>query len=532
MTASLVCADAHLAGAEVDALVARCATSLRASGVGEGDTVGLLLRNEPRLLVAVLAARLVGAYAVPVNWHFRAEEAAAIVADSGMRLLLVHASLLEGVRAALPSELVVVVLDDTPALAHDYALPSGPPCHAPPSAAPAPEAPPAGLSARPAPAAVHHWETWLAAVPKPFAPARPRSSMSYTSGTTGQPKGVRREPMSPLHVQRVAEVNRVAFGLEPGARAMVITPLYHSAPGAYALQALAVAEMLVVEPRFDAARCLALIERHRISHLYLVPTLMHRLLKLPAQVRERHDLSSLRFVLHGAAPCPPAVKRGLIEWWGPVVHEFYGGGEAGPVAAIGSADWLRKPGSVGRLVPHARVCIADDQGRELPSGATGTIYVEQRAYPPFTYHGRAELRAACTHPGDPALFTLGDVGHLDEEGFLFLNDRRKDMVISGGVNIYPAEIEAALAAMPGVRDCAVFGVPDEEFGEALLVVVEPDADAQLQASQVQGWLRERLAGYKVPRRVEFRAGLPREDSGKIFKRRLREPYWLAAGRAI
>jgi long-chain acyl-CoA synthetase len=301
---------------------------------------------------------------------------------------------------------------------------------------------------------------------------------------------------------------------------------------AYAMQAMAVAECLVVEPRFEAERCLARIAQHRISHLYLVPTLMHRLLKLPPSVRERHDLSSLRFVLHGAAPCPPEVKRALIAWWGPVVHEFYGGGEAGPVAAIGSAQWLRKPGSVGRPLPHARVCIADAQGAELPRGATGTIYVEQRAYPGFTYHGRPELRAACTHPRDPALFTLGDVGHVDEDGFLYISDRSKDMVISGGVNIFPAEIEAALATMPGVRDCAVFGVPDEEFGEALLAVVEPEGGAGLDGAQVQAWLRARVAGYKVPRRVEFRTGLPREDSGKIFKRRLREPYWQAAGRRI
>jgi len=511
VTANLACADSCLAGAEVDALAARCATSLHRSGVGEGDTVGLLLRNEPRVLVAVLAARLVGAYAVPVNWHFRAEETKAIVADSGMRLLFVHASLLEGVRDALPADLPLVVLDDTAALVQDYGLQVS-------AFARAPRA--------------RRWDDWLAAEAQPFPPTRPRSSMSYTSGTTGQPKGVRREPMSPLHVQRVAEVNRVAFGLNPGARAMVVTPLYHSAPGAYALQALAVAEVLFIEPRFEASRCLALIERHRISHLYLVPTLMHRLLRLPAQVRARHDLSSLRFVLHGAAPCPPVVKRALIDWWGPVLHEFYGGGEAGPVAAIGSADWLRKPGSVGRLVPHVRVCIADEQGRELPAGTTGTIYVEQCAYPPFTYHGRPELRAGCTHPHDPALFTLGDVDHRDAEGFLFLSDRRKDMVISGGVNIYPAEIESVLAAMPGVGDCAVFGVPDEEFGETLLAVVEPETGVRLDAAQVQGWLRERLAGFKVPRRVEFRGSLPREDSGKIVKRRLREPYWQAAGRAI
>ncbi len=510
MTAALLCAGQRLEGAQVDALVARCAASLRVAGVREGDAVGLLLRNEPRLLVAMLAARRVGAYAVPVNWHFQSAEAGAILADAGLQLLFVHASLLAGVQGALPPQTAVVVLEDPPALREDYRLDL-------------PAAVPAGLAC---------WEDWLAPQPDTGEPAAPRSAMSYTSGTTGQPKGVRRAPMTPDHVRRVAEVNREAFGLEPGARVMVVTPLYHSAPVAYAMQAMAVAECLVVEPRFEAERCLARIAQHRISHLYLVPTLMHRLLKLPPSVRERHDLSSLRFVLHGAAPCPPEVKRALIAWWGPVVHEFYGGGEAGPVAAIGSAQWLRKPGSVGRPLPHARVCIADAQGAELPRGATGTIYVEQRAYPGFTYHGRPELRAACTHPRDPALFTLGDMGHVDEDGFLYISDRSKDMVISGGVNIFPAEFEAALATMPGVRDCAVFGVPDEEFGEALLAVVEPEGESGLDGAQVQAWLRARVAGYKVPRRVEFRTGLPREDSGKIFKRRLREPYWQAAGRRI
>ena len=275
-----------------------------------------------------------------------------------------------------------------------------------------------------------------------------------------------------------------------------------------------------------------LIQEHRITHLYLVPTLMHRLLRLAPELRARHDVSSLAFVLHGAAPCPPDVKRALIDWWGPVVHEFYGGGEAGPIAAIGAADWLRKPGSVGRLVPYARVVIADDEGRALPPGGTGTIYVEQRAYPPFTYHRRPDLRAACAHPVDENLFTLGDLGHVDEDGFLFLSDRKKDMVISGGVNIYPAEIEAVLAAMPGVRDCAVFGIPDAEFGEQLMAVVEAEPGEAEDGAAVQAWLRQRLAGYKVPRRIEFADSLPREESGKIFKRKLRDPYWAGAGRSI
>lgn len=509
MTASIAYAGTSLSGDAVDALVLRCAESMRRSGVDEGDAVAMLLRNEPRYLVVAKAARTIGAYAVPINWHYKADEVGYIVRDSDAKLLLAHADLLGAVADGLPEGPPVVSLDPPPAL---RAL--------------------EGDAGPPGAASAVAWDRWLSAEPYAGPAAAPRSSMGYTSGTTGRPKGVRRGAMTPEHLARVAAVNAVAFGLRPGARVLVATPLYHSAPNVYALNALMTGELLAIEPRFDAERTLALIESLRISHLYLVPTLMHRLLRLPEATRAAHDLSSLDFVLHGAAPCPPDVKRSMIAWWGPVVHEFYGGSEAGPIAAIDSADWLRKPGSVGRPLPHARLLIADADGRAVERGATGTIYLEQGAYPPFTYHRRPDLRDACAHPEDDALFTLGDVGRLDDDGFLFISDRSKDMVISGGVNVYPAEIEATLASMPGVRDSAVFGVPDEEYGESLMAVVEAEAGAAIDAPAVQAFLRERLAGYKVPRRVEFAAELPREESGKIFKRKLREPHWRDAGRSV
>ena len=254
-----------------------------------------------------------------------------------------------------------------------------------------------------------------------------------------------------------------------------------------------------------------------------------RLLRLPDEVRQRYDVSSLRFVAHGAAPCAPAVKRRMIEWWGPVVYEYYGATETGVVVWHGSEEALRKPGTVGRPVSGAILRIVDEQGRDVDQGEVGEIYLRGPHLSDFTYNNDDAKRREVAL-GD--LVTVGDIGYLDADGFLFLCDRKRDMIISGGVNIYPAEIESALIQMPGVRDCAVFGVPDEEFGEQVCAYVEPVAADSLDAGQVRAWLSGHVARYKVPKIVEFSAALPREDSGKIFKRKLRAPYWERAGRSI
>jgi long-chain acyl-CoA synthetase len=288
-------------------------------------------------------------------------------------------------------------------------------------------------------------------------------------------------------------------------------------------------ELLVLEERFDAERALALIERHRLTHAYLVPTMYVRLLRLPEETKKRYDLSSLRFVASTGSPCPAELKRAMIEWWGPVFNESYGASELGYVTAISSREALRKPGSAGRGFGPATIRILDEDGRELPRGKVGLIYARQPAYPDFTYNNNPEARTKIERDG---LWTLGDMGFVDEEGYLYICDRAADMVISGGANIYPAEIEATLALMPGVRDCAVFGVPDEEFGEALAAAVQIEAGANLDKEAVQRYLAARIASYKVPRIVEFHAELPREESGKIFKRRLRAPYWEKSGRRI
>jgi len=247
-----------------------------------------------------------------------------------------------------------------------------------------------------------------------------------------------------------------------------------------------------------------------------------RLLEIPQSDRERFDLSSLERVVHNAAPCPTEVKKAMIDWWGPVIHELYGGTESGPATACDSDEWLAHPGTVGRAVEGVTIHIFDDDGRPLPGGEVGEVYIGSTINSEFTYHGRSDERADIERDG---LITLGDMGHLDDDGYLYLSDRKKDMIISGGVNIYPAEIEAALITMDGVADCAVFGVPDSEFGEVPLAVVQPFAGIELDAGTIRAELTTRLAKYKVPRRVEFVAELPREDTGKLYKRRLRDPYW-------
>jgi long-chain acyl-CoA synthetase len=271
------------------------------------------------------------------------------------------------------------------------------------------------------------------------------------------------------------------------------------------------------------------VAEQRVTVVQMVPTMFVRLLALAEDVRRGYDLSSLRWVVHAAAPCPPGVKRAMIDWLGPVIAEYYGGTETGPVVFCTSEEWLEHPGTVGRPIEKAVVKIFDAGGRELPAGESGDVYMWLDVWPDFTYHGDERKRRAIEREG---LVCCGDIGYLDADGYLYLNDRRTDMVISGGVNIYPAEIEACLLSLQGVRDCAVFGIPDEEFGEALAAHVELHDGASLTAEALREHVRANLAAYKTPRVIEFSGKLPREDTGKIFKRRLREPYWAGRSRAI
>ena len=472
--------------------VLRAAGGFERLGVREGDVVCLMLRNHPAFLEALFGARRLGAYICPINWHFKADEAGWILRDSGAKVLVIQSDLLRQVKGGVPQGVAVVEAD---------AL---------------------------------KWREWLTSHPRHAGPeCTARHSMPYTSGTTGRPKGVRRTAPSPADAARSAGVLadnvRRVYGLESGVRALLSAPVYHSAPNMYATQAVLLGATLFLESRFDAERTLSLIEKERITHAYLVPTMFSRMLKLPEEIRRRYDVSSMKFVLSMGSTCAPEVKRAMIEWWGAVIHESYAASELGMVTFISAAEAIERPGSAGRPIPGVRLKILDDEGRELPPRATGLIYARQPAYADFTYNNNDEARRKLERDG---LWTLGDMGWLDEGGYLYLSDRAVDMVISGGVNIYPAEIEATLIVMPGVADCAVFGVPDTEFGEALAAAVQLQKGFTLSSADIEAWLAERIANYKVPRLIAFHDELPREDSGKIFKRRLRAPYWEKAGRKI
>lgn len=469
----------------------RAVRVLQDAGIGEGDTVALLMRNSPEMLEVMLAARWLGALWCPINWHFKAGEVQYILDDSRARLLVIDDDLRAGL--PLPSDPALTVV------AHGGTDPG-------------------------------RWAALRdAAAPATLEARAPRGAMFYTSGTTGKPKGILRSPATPEQAAKTMDVLRHVLGLEPGMRALLSAPMYHSAPNSYSIGASLDNGHLFIEQRFDAERTLQLIEQHRITHAYLVPTMYVRLLALPEGVRQRYDLSSMRFVSSTGSPCAPELKRAMIDWWGPIIHEAYGASELGYMTRLDSAEALRKPGSAGRPLPGVRMAIQDTQGRALPQGQAGLIYVHQPAFPDFSYIGNAEARSRIERDG---LKTLGDIGYLDEDGFLFIVDRAADLVISGGVNIYPAEIEAVLQMMPGVADCAVFGIPDDEFGEALAAVVQVRTAASLDAAAVQEFLAQRLARYKVPKVVEFATELPREDTGKIFKRKLREPFWAGRTRRV
>jgi long-chain acyl-CoA synthetase len=478
-------------------------------GVGGGDCVAILLRNDFAFLEASYGAQALGACAVPINWHFKAEEISYILADCGAKVLIGHADLLQPIAAHIPRDIACIAVATPAEVAAAYGL-------EPVMAAAVPHA--------------LDYEAWAAA--QTVAAHRVTSApqaMFYTSGTTGRPKGVRRPAPTPAQRAAIEGMRRDIMGLKPAVRSAVPGPLYHSAPNAFAMHAGRVGEALILMPRFDPVAMLALIERERVDTMFMVPTMFVRLLKLPKEVRLRYDVSSLKFIIHAAAPCPAEVKHAMIEWWGPVINEFYGSTEAGVVTFATSTDFLARPGTVGRAAAGAELRILDEHGRRLPAGAVGEIFTRFSGLPDFTYHNLPQERAAVEREG---FITSGDVGYLDKDGFLFLCDRKRDMVISGGVNVYPAEIEAVLHAMEGVKDCAVFGIPDAEFGEKLMAVIEPAEGAHLAEKNVRAHLRSRLADYKVPGTIDFCSDLPREDSGKIFKRRLRQAYWKETGRQI
>lgn len=494
----IVSGERYLPASELAQRSARGAAALHDLGVWQGDRVALLLRNDLAFFEATSAAAKLGASTIPLNWHMTAAEIDYILDNSAAKAVLVHADLLtEAVLAACTGREVIVV-DTPPDIAALYGR----------------------REPTPLAAALPRWDDLVRGfAPWEREPRRRALPMFYTSGTTGRPKGVERLPIGPEAMAAVQHRSAVAFGLQqPKIRSVMTGPLYHSAPHAYGMEVIARGGLLVLQPRFDPLDLLRLVERYRITNLHMVPTMFVRLLGLSAAEKARYDLSSLRNVVHGAAACPMDVKRAMIEWWGPVINEYYAMTETGFIACSTSEDWLRHPGTVGRAAPGVTIEIRDDHDQPCAAGEVGEICVRSEVTGHVAYHRDASKTDALRR-GD--FVATGDVGHVDAEGYLFISDRKTDMVISGGVNIYPAEVEQELIMLEGVGDCAVFGIPHAEFGEQLVGVIQLKPAASLTEEEVRDFLRDRVAGYKIPRLIRFADDLPREDSGKIMKRKLR-----------
>jgi long-chain acyl-CoA synthetase len=466
-------------------------------GLEPGDVVVLLLPNGIDLVSVYFGAFQTGLYVVMANWHLVGAEVAYLIEDSGAKAFVAHERFAETASDALARTGVAgFAAGDVPGFAPLASLGEG--------------------------------ETGRPDVRTAGSP------MLYTSGTTGRPKGVRR-PLTgadPDVVPPQALWFFGIFGLGPFDDHVHIcgSPLYHTAVLNFVANSIQLGHTAVLMDRWRPEEMLRLIEEHRVTHSHMVPTQFHRLLDLPVDVREKYDVSSLRCMIHGAAPCPHEVKRQMLDWWGPVVVEYYAATEGGGTTIMAD-EWLRKPGSVGRAWPNSVVRVLDDAGAEVPPGTPGLVYMRMGASS-FEYHKDAEKTKAA-RVGD--LFTLGDIGYLDEDGYLFLCDRKADMIISGGVNIYPAEIENELVVHPKVADVAVFGVPNPDWGEEIKAVVLP-ADGVAPGSELTAELlafaAERLAKFKLPRSIDYVDELPRDPNGKLYKRKLRDPYWADRERAI
>ena len=489
---AIVDADGNTTFGELRQRVDRLSKALRACGVGVGDAVAVMLPNTREWLCSALAISQIGAYLVPLNWHLTAAELAYLLSNSHSRALMADHRFASAAYQAVqqvkfPPQACLAVAGSIPGFLDLQPLldeqSDGPPDHR------------------------------LAG-----------SVMFYSSGTTGHPKGVRRPLTGWMPEEALARTlprYSAMFGLSAGEGVhLVCTPLYHAAPGSRAVQMLHLGHRIVLVERWDSERVIALIERERVDSVQLVPILFHRLLQLPEAVRCRYDLSSLRVVIHAAAPCPPETKRRMIEWLGPILHEYYACSEGGGTY-VSSDDWLRHPGTVGRRYPFSRLSVLDDNGHPLPAGEPGLIYMNDGF--DFEYFNDPEKTRAVKR-GD--MFTAGDHGYLDEAGWLYLCDRRSDLILSGGVNIYPAEIEAVLMQHPGVTDAVVFGLPDAEWGQTVCALVDPGEQTSAHAlvalkAELIGYCSQHLASFKRPKHLLL-AHVPRTDAGKVGRAAARQ----------
>jgi len=476
---------------ELDDRSARLAQFLRRRGLHPGDRVAALLENSTTYAIVVWAARRSGLRLVPLNWQLTSGEIRYVIEDCDARAIIASESLVATAASALEnlSEPSVRLCDGTSAGAF-VAL-----------------------------------DTAIAGEPTAQLPNQLDGPvMYYSSGTTGKPKGIMR-PLGPLRYgeQRPIEAFYASlFGLGPDTRLLLPAPLYFAAPLGWMSATLALGGSVAILRRFDAEHVLRAIETQRITHGLFVPTHLVRLLRLPEETRSRFDLSSLKLAIHAGAPCPPELKQAMIDWWGPRISEYYSGSEGAGFVSASAEEWLARPGTVGRS-KGSRIHILDDSGKECPHGQIGTVYFENA--PRFEYHKAPEKTAAYFTP--EGWGSLGDMGWLDTDGYLFLADRKIDLIISGGANIYPQEIEAVLLGHPAVYDAAVIGIPNPEFGEEAKAIIQPESnstpDAAL-AAEILTFCRARLASFKCPKTIEFVPTLPRHANGKLLKRELRARY--------
>ncbi len=486
-------------------LHARCnqlVHALRSLGLAHGDTVAAVLPNGVDPMTVLLAAQQAGWYYVPINYRLAPPEIAYILRDSDAKVFISHERFAKAVAAAA----------DEAQIATDMRIAIG------------------GVPG------FRDYDELVAPHPT-TAPAdrATGAAMHYTSGTTGFPKGVKR-PLAAIDPDTSAELFTFLLGLfgigpNDGNVHLCTSPNYHTAVTTFAGNALHAKHGVVFMDKWDPEHALALIERYHCTHTHMVPTQFHRMLQLPDDVRAKYDLSSMRWAIHAAAPCPVETKRKMLDWWGPVIWEYYAATEGGGTLAPPD-EWVKYPGTVGRPWPTSEVKVTDDDGNVLPSGEPGTVWMRMGAGS-FEYKGDKD-KTSKSHDQD-GFWTVGDVGYFNDDGYLFLCDRKSDMIIAGGVNIYPAEIEAAILEHAQVGDVAVFGIPDDDMGERILAIVEPApgvaADDALRASITQH-VEGRLAKFKWPRTIEFMEELPREPTGKLLKRKLRDPYWEGRTRAI
>jgi long-chain acyl-CoA synthetase len=483
--------------AQLEARSNQYAHFFRSMGLGHGDTIALCMENRAEFFDIVWGAQRAGLVFVAISNRLTASEIDYILGDSAAQILIASLYLGETLDA-LNSPVKRYVIGGI----HTGWLPI---------------------------------EAALDAMPTtPVADERAGTDMLYSSGTTGQPKGVRLPlPADPdiAAVSPLAMIAAQAFTFSSDSVYLSPAPLYHAAPLRWCMSVTRLGGTLVIMEKFDPELALAAIETYKITDSQWVPTHFVRMLKLPQEVRTRYDLSTLKCAVHAAAPCPVPIKEAMIEWWGPVLREYYAGTEGNGFTFISSEDWLTHKGSVGRAI-NAIIHICDEDGNEVPVRQEGTVYFESESQ--FTYHNDPVKTAESRHPQHPTWSMLGDVGWVDEEGFLYLTDRKSFMIISGGVNIYPQEIENLLVSHPKVADAAVIGAPDEEMGERVVAVVQPlhmaDAGEAL-ADELKVYLRGSLSGVKMPRQIDFREELPRHATGKLYKRLLRDEYWADKGGA-